>query len=237
MSDETRTTIRCPECGAPLPPIAATAAVSCLQCGATSTPAQKPGAVQTVVVERVVVREGAAARDSAICPRCQLDLVQATADGIAMLGCGTCGGIWLDNEGARAVVQRHHPAVEEIAKRAGAAAMRVVVDRLGQTSLLHCPVCGRDMRRVVAADVADIDVCVAHGTWFDAKELQRVSRKLHQPAPRPLPPVDVERAEAELRAAAAEKPETTMPRDFGIARACSEIVGALWLATEPVARR
>ena len=233
MTEQARIAVRCPECGAPLPESAARSEVRCARCGTTSVPA--PAAekvVQTVVVERVVLRGDAVAPSSAICPRCQLDLVGTKVDDIIVLGCSGCRGVWLDNAGSTAVMERRRPDLEELTKKAESATGFDAPPRITGGQLLHCPVCSRDMRRVRVAFI-DVDVCAAHGTWFDATELRHVSEVLHPASlhgadPRkPLTQEQIEAEEAVLRAAAAEPTDETMPRDYGIASTARDLLGAL----------
>ena len=201
MSDQ-RIEIRCPECGAPLSPAAATSAVVCVQCGTTSQPAPKgpERIVQTIVVERVVVRdgEGRAAAVTA-CPRCQVGLFGVKAKDIAVQGCGVCGGIWLDNAGSIAITQHVDPQISVLAARAEQnAAMHV---RPGDEKL-DCPVCHQTMRRVNAARLADLDVCAEHGTWFDPGELRRVMSAYHSKDDDPLAPIEGKRDLTEAKLAA-----------------------------------
>ncbi len=174
MSEDARVTLRCPDCGAPLPPTAATAAVTCAQCGATSKPAPKgpERIVQTIVVERVVVKEGDRIVDTSIsCPRCKVALFTAQARDVTLQGCGVCGGIWLDNEGSVAITRHADPRVGVLAARAEASAtVRASMIR----EELACPICHAHMRKVNPSKLAELDVCAEHGTWFDAGELRRV---------------------------------------------------------------
>ena len=46
------------------------------------------------------------------------------------------------------------------------------------------------MQRVNAAHLADLDVCAAHGTWFDPGELRRVMSAYHGKDDDPLAPIE-----------------------------------------------
>lgn len=181
MAEQQRVKIACPECGAPLPPEAASRAVVCAQCHHTSaplTPAAPPApAVQTVVVERVIVAlgstatDGAGASGAASCPRCKAALFATTVHEVTLLGCGLCGGIFLDNDGSTAVTQRVDPEIAKLADRAATRGAGRLVDLRAER--VACPVCAASMSRVRAGGI-DLDVCAAHGTWFDRDELHRV---------------------------------------------------------------
>lgn len=168
--------IACPECGAPLPPEAATHAVVCGQCHHTSAPAAPSvPAVQTVVVERVIVAQASgapgASAGTASCPRCKAALFATTVHEVTLLGCGLCGGIFLDNDGSTYVTRRADPEIAKLADRAATHGAGRLVDLRAER--VECPVCATTMGRVRAGGI-DLDVCAAHGTWFDRDELHRV---------------------------------------------------------------
>jgi Zn-finger nucleic acid-binding protein len=178
MAEQQRVKIACPECGAPLPPEAATRAVVCGQCHHTSAPAASAApAVQTVVVERVIVAQAPGApgerggAGTASCPRCKAALFATTVHEVTLLGCGLCGGIFLDNDGSTYVTRRADPEIARLADRAATHGAGRPLDERGEH--LCCPVCAATMSRARVGGI-DLDVCVAHGTWFDRGELHRV---------------------------------------------------------------
>jgi hypothetical protein len=79
--------------------------------------------------------------------------------------------VWLDNEMSQAIT-RHADGtllamVEGVAQRAAPFAPLVAQPA--------CPVCKGMLERVRIVEV-DVDVCRAHGTWFDREELHAVAR-------------------------------------------------------------
>jgi Zn-finger nucleic acid-binding protein len=106
-----------------------------------------------------------------------------------LLGCGACGGVWLDNEASRSVVEGAARDLETLAEQASAHAMAPLTP--GGSPLL-CPTCtGPLVRTPIAGTSIEIETCVAHGTWFDANELRLtalVFKKL--PAPLRFSPAD-----------------------------------------------
>ncbi len=165
---ESRRVLLCPNCGAPpLPEAAAHETVTCAFCGIASVIAQIENPTEARGSERV-------------CPRCASKLFFGEADGVEMLGCGACGGIWLDNASARKVMSRYDEAVAELAQRASINAKV----RPDVRAAVNCAECGAPMTRRQVADV-ELDFCGEHGTWFDAGELERVIEPL-RPAPAPF---------------------------------------------------
>ncbi len=192
-----RLELRCPSCGAPLPVIAATHVVVCGQCKTASEPAPKgpEKVVQTVVVERLVT-----SGDHKItpCPRCRVGLFTVRAGVVDVHGCGICGGIWLDNAGSRAITQHNDPQISALAARA---AMNAAVRSGPRAEPIDCPVCNKRMQRVNAAQLAELDICAQHGTWFDAGELGRIVSAYHSANDDPLAPVKGSRDPVEARLA------------------------------------
>lgn len=187
-----RVKLDCPECGAPLPADAANKAVTCERCGHASAPKPQP----------VVVM---ATGTGVLCPRCRVSLVPAVAENVTLLGCGVCGGIFLDNEGSHRIVREHDGNVAWLARRAQFHAIAKQVDR--NPDALPCPICTAAMKRVAAQGMIDIDYCDRHGTWFDAGEIVRVM-------PGYVPPFDPSRAAAQARLAALRE-ERTEVENFG----------------------
>jgi Zn-finger nucleic acid-binding protein len=107
--------------------------------------------------------------------------------GGAVSGCRTCCGLWLDNEASVGAARGTlHPAVVELAARVDAhvepvqhegGAYRVAPAALGEYR--RCPQCGAALSatKVSRARIA-LDVCAAHGTWFDRHELRTLLNAL-----------------------------------------------------------
>ncbi|WP_438022615.1 zf-TFIIB domain-containing protein [Sorangium sp. So ce233] len=109
---------------------------------------------------------------SLTCPRCAVPLHVGQAGGMTLHGCGRCGGIWL----GPACAQRLADALPgEASALAARASSRAAVDA-DVTPIVHCPVCAQPMQRTHAAAARlDLDMCGAHGTWYDRHELERVA--------------------------------------------------------------
>lgn len=123
------------------------------------------------------------------CPVCKVPLHDiANRIGVAA-ACATCGGIWLDNACSRSVVQNLlEPAVKYATQQADAIAAKRVSEgsaggyrepapRAASDEGRVCAACSKPLVRSVfePARLA-LDVCSAHGTWFDAGELWTMSQ-------------------------------------------------------------
>lgn len=164
--------LECPKCGAPLPTEAERATVVCEFCKAAVAPA--PPALSTAAERRArqSTPQAASRVTDLKCPRCSVELFEGQTSNAVLYGCGTCGGVWLDNEASQRIVRTVDKEVAELATRAQTHASCTVDTVRGG---LLCPECERPLRRVHfdQADL-DLDICATHGTWFDQGELQKV---------------------------------------------------------------
>ncbi|MCK6536057.1 MAG: zf-TFIIB domain-containing protein [Polyangiaceae bacterium] len=107
------------------------------------------------------------------CPRCGGALWARELPQGSGHACGTCGGVWLDTAAASHITRVL--CSETLAHaEAGARIARHPVDTRGA---IACPTCGAAAQRSLAGQArVEIDVCPAHGTWFDRNELERVAQ-------------------------------------------------------------
>jgi Zn-finger nucleic acid-binding protein len=125
-------------------------------------------------VERIVVAAPPPSPGEARlrCPRCATGMPERPIGPGVAAGCTSCGGLWLDT----AVVERmravHDEALEaELARPFGA--VFVAGATPNRHAAISCPVCGGPTRRLEIVDtIHGVDVCDAHGTWFDRHELR-----------------------------------------------------------------
>ncbi|HSQ62324.1 MAG TPA: zf-TFIIB domain-containing protein [Polyangiaceae bacterium] len=169
------TSEQCPTCGGPLPAGSGDETV-CSFCGARVS--RKPPAPKVVerVVERVVIverGEGPTGRSSLVCPRCSEALFEGKAQDTELFGCGKCGGVWLDNLGSQRLVNALDQGVLAMGDRAAA----VGTAQTNTSASAACPVCREALARKTFSGV-EIDVCTAHGTWFDRGEMRRVANEV-----------------------------------------------------------
>jgi Zn-finger nucleic acid-binding protein len=168
--------LQCPKCGADVPGAVHDGKErECKFCGAKMVfEAPAPVVVQQIVqpeVVRVVTVSAASGATSMQCPRCEVALFEGKAGAVVLFGCGTCGGVWLDNGVTQALIERVDMALLRMTDRATHAAhAKVDVDKPAK-----CPIGGEVMTRVDVRGVV-VDACSAHGTWFDAGEVRRVSQ-------------------------------------------------------------
>lgn len=178
---------QCDHCGAPLERDFERQA-TCAFCDRVNAPLQREVevAVPVQVVQKVVQVVGAAANGPEAvelrCPHCRKRLVSVLAKGVELAGCGGCGGIWIDNASARAVLSAPESVFADLARRAGSNAR----DRSVRGQRASCPVCTAVLDRAVMKGI-ELDVCDEHGTWFDPFELAVLVDVLTGRAPTKMP--------------------------------------------------
>ena len=106
------------------------------------------------------------------CPACFTSMLKGNLRGIPLHECGKCYGLWLDT----ATFERICRDAEQQAAVIGAGPSMGAAVPLGPVRYVRCPQCRELMHRMNFAHCSGVivDVCRAHGTWFDANELHRI---------------------------------------------------------------
>jgi len=165
--------LTCTGCGGSLPPEAARAPVTCRYCGTASVPvpAVVERVVERLVVERIGGADPAGQSDAGRlpCPRCAQWLTEKRVGGAVLASCNaSCGGLWLDTATVERLKKRHEEEIETTAHRLLCRVQLLIADPPDPRMAISCPVCKGPLRRVEIPDTLhSIDVCDAHGTWFD----------------------------------------------------------------------
>jgi len=170
--------LRCSGCGASVPPDAPLcpycqaqlATVACPACFALVplSASHCPGCGAVMAPREVAAPLGAP------CPACGKPLAATKVGELDVQECGACGGLWLD----RAVFEQLGTSRERQGAVLGAlpAPATPQAVKLEQVLYRPCPACRQRMNRVNYARRSGVvlDVCKAHGIWFDPDELRRV---------------------------------------------------------------
>ncbi len=108
------------------------------------------------------------------CPRCQVNTKAVVIGKTDLRECPRCEGIWADAEALQTICadREQQAAVLGVATRMQPL-QSVPVEKI---KYLPCPVCRQLMHRVNFARCSNVvvDICKAHGTWFDQDELRRI---------------------------------------------------------------
>ena len=170
--------LRCPGCGAPV----AADALQCPYCQAQVATVACPGCFALAPLGAshcpgcgaALAPRTADPADGAPCPGCGQALGAARLGELPLQACGACGGLWLDQATFQELGEhreRHGAVLGALPSPAPAppVVLEPVVYR-------PCPVCRQRMNRVAYARRSGVvlDVCKAHGLWFDRDELRRV---------------------------------------------------------------
>jgi Zn-finger nucleic acid-binding protein len=108
------------------------------------------------------------------CPHCTGAMFHGPVGGLTVHECGSCFGLWLDRNAFDLVCRDHARQASVLADRPGET-VTAVWDG-GPIRYRKCLVCAQLMNRTNYAQCSGviIDVCAAHGVWFDRDELQRI---------------------------------------------------------------
>lgn len=117
-------------------------------------------------------------REPLPCPRCRTDLDATVIDKTLIDACAPCGGVWLDHTAFETLLDGRKFTDLSAALNLPGWEVRQVPATPSEKDQLYvpCPVCEQLMHRRNYAKRSGIilDVCAAHGIWFDANELSRV---------------------------------------------------------------
>jgi Zn-finger nucleic acid-binding protein len=107
-----------------------------------------------------------------VCPVCRIPIVLVDAGRTSVHACRGCGGLWLD----RATVDAVCANAERQADVLGMTLEPVPAVDARNARERPCPECSAPMHPVHFQRVSGVmlDVCGAHGTWFDRDELRRM---------------------------------------------------------------
>jgi Zn-finger nucleic acid-binding protein len=120
------------------------------------------------------------------CPECGIGLFEASGGDVTVWGCGKCGGQWLDNKGCHQLVGGTlSPRARELAGQASAVARADAAQDpsyrapgAAARDARSCPFCRDLLARHMASGGIELDVCLAHGAWFDPYELLRIAHNV-----------------------------------------------------------
>jgi Zn-finger nucleic acid-binding protein len=106
------------------------------------------------------------------CPRCNGSLGEAPLGDVMALGCGACGGVFLD----RATTQLLGDPTSDGRHRRLAFPRGEAPPPEAEVRYLMCPTCQQRMNRqaFLGGSGVVVDVCKDHGVWFDRGELGAV---------------------------------------------------------------
>ena len=172
-------TLNCPMCGA----AASTDSTRCDHCGARLATVACPSCFGLMFLGEkfcphcgaMAARTDASAAEAGPCPRCNVNLDAVALGSTTLHECSRCAGIWVNGAALEQICANR----ERQATVLGAVTQlpaQAVNELETQIRYLRCPTCHDFMNRVNFARCSGVivDVCRAHGTWFDRDELRRI---------------------------------------------------------------
>lgn len=165
-------------CGA----AARTDASHCEHCGARLATVSCPACFDLMFLgQKFCPNCGAAAKRAEVatdtsepCPRCNEVLQAVDIGGTTLRECIKCDGLWIDNVTFQDICRKR----EQQATFMGLPSLQdpQAAPTVDPIRYLKCPACKTLMNRVNFASCSGVivDVCKAHGTWFDRAELRRI---------------------------------------------------------------
>ena len=110
------------------------------------------------------------------CPRCELPLGARQISDLVIDECSRCGGVFVDHVAVDLVVSDHEHERAEALLAALRHAPHSPLPPAGGKMYVKCPTCSVTMNRRQSASGARVvvDVCKAHGTFFDPGELPAI---------------------------------------------------------------
>lgn len=235
--------MNCPTCGAPV----SSDATQCEHCGSRLAVVACPSCFGMVFAGAkfcshcgaAIARQEVDAAAELLCPRCQVDMQAIVIGQTNLRECPNCEGIWADTES----LQRICADREQQSAVLGVAQSLPTVETNLERNIRYvpCPVCQTLMNRVAFAHCSRVvvDVCRAHGTWFDKDELRRIVEFIRAGGfeqARADQILELERKGQQLRAAqlaGAPMPETGQSnyygeRGIGLASAAAHLVSSFF---------
>jgi Zn-finger nucleic acid-binding protein len=174
--------LACPHCGAPVPPTNHTCAHcssqllvrACPRCFARVFHGARHCSECGAETELPAHADPEGNPQLRRCPRCDQALVGQLVGDVLLDQCEGCGGTFVDVTALERILKERRQARADAVL--GALPQATVEAAAGGRVYVKCPDCGTVMNRRNFARGAGVvvDVCRAHGTWFDAGELPRV---------------------------------------------------------------
>ncbi|MBV9339857.1 MAG: zf-TFIIB domain-containing protein [Acidobacteria bacterium] len=168
--------LQCPACGAP----ATAESARCDYCGSMLATGTCPSCFAKVLAAAkfcshcgaTAVHAQPVVANNHLCPRCRVAMQAMQIGDSNLRECPRCDGIWADPETLQGICTRRERQAAVLTMPAPACEAPGLEKNF---RYVPCPVCHKLMNRVNFAQGCHIvlDVCKAHGTWFDRDELRR----------------------------------------------------------------
>jgi len=169
-------TLNCPSCGASLPPDS----TSCPYCNTRLATVSCPSCFGLAFVGskfcphcgHALASTTSAGETHLLCPCCRIPLEDMDFGHVQLRDCEECCGVWVET----ATFQKICADREEQAAVLGSPTPVPRDQNSPRRAYLPCPQCGQLMTPTQFSRHSGviIDICRAHGVWFDRDELRRI---------------------------------------------------------------
>ncbi len=182
----------CPACGAPVDPELKVcgfcdtrlATVMCPTCfGVVFDGTKHCNHCGSALTRQKVIHHGDETRHE--CPRCDTHphLRVEVVAGCPIERCSECEGLWIDREAVDRIYKDREaaPTIQSMTSASKTTVQPTGTGQIRPEGYIKCPDCGKMMNRLNFGRFSGvvIDICKAHGTWFDADELRRIIEFIH----------------------------------------------------------
>jgi Zn-finger nucleic acid-binding protein len=142
------------------------------------------------------------------CPRCKGGLRRRTLGKSDVIECGACAGLWLSQETVQQLVERADEQDQAGLDLGEASAHAPAPGAMRVEGYIPCVACGQLMQRrnFAGSSGVIVDLCGAHGVWFDHRELERLLEYVRAGGLRRARAREIERQEQRLRRLREEQP-------------------------------
>ncbi len=168
-------TLNCPSCGASLSPDATScpycntrlATISCPSCFGLAFLGSKfcPHCGHTLATPT------STGEAHLLCPLCRIPLEELNLGNIQLRDCEKCCGIWVDTPTFQKICADREDQAAILGSPTATAR-----DQNSRRAYIPCPQCGQIMTPTQFSRHSGviIDICRAHGVWFDREELRQI---------------------------------------------------------------
>ncbi len=169
-------TLRCPSCGASVPPEAS----ECAHCRASLHPVRCPWCFDWTFTEsRDCARCGSRAAPAGVpvsCPSCREPLSARSLGKAVLFGCARCAGVWADAASFKTICADRETQSAYLGEGALLAGPPASDPQSSPIVYRPCAVCAELMNRFNFAGCSGVilDSCRPHGVWFDPEELRGI---------------------------------------------------------------
>jgi Zn-finger nucleic acid-binding protein len=170
--------LQCPNCGASV----TEDAVRCEYCRSVLTITACPSCFGAVFMGMkhcpncgtAIERNEVGSDSNFQCPRCERPLITIDIGATRVQECDCCGGIWLDTASFQKICEDREKQERVMLYNVTTEPTKQPSENRKRKFYMPCPECGElmNLKNFAGCSGVVIDICTAHGIWFERQELQ-----------------------------------------------------------------